>query len=180
MAKMVKCPYCEEKFDRETIKCTKVKNRYYHVDCLAKHTKKQQAEKVERANKKANGDTSEQHRRNLIGYVMELRDVDRLNGMVFKQIKDLHEQGFSYIGMQSTLKYFHEIKGNPIIGTGIGIVPFVYDEARDWYIKKSKASKHFEELVKNGMKEITTEKKVRVRTQKLETRIKNKIDISSL
>ena len=41
------------------------------------------------------------------------------------------EKEYSYSGMRKTLKYFFEVRGNSIekANGGIGIIPYVYDEA---------------------------------------------------
>lgn len=42
---------------------------------------------------------------------------------------------FSYSGILSTLKYWYEIKGNSIAkaNEGLGIVPYVYSDAKKYY-----------------------------------------------
>ena len=177
---MVKCPHCDEQFDRESVAFEKVGRRYYHEDCFVEYQKAKAIEDKAKEKKKEVGNELEGQRRALIAYVMELQNTNRPNGLVFKQIKDLYEQGFSYIGMKSTLYYFHEIMGNPVLGTGIGIVPFVYEDAIQWYTKKSVAGRHFDDLVKGGLENATTKRVVRTSTKKLEARVRNKIDISEL
>lgn len=42
-----------------------------------------------------------------------------------------------------TLQYFHEIKGNEVIdGTGIGIVEYVYEDAKAYFINLSEVFSH--------------------------------------
>ena len=58
---------------------------------------------------------------------------------MLKQIKDFKEQfNYTYKGMKTTLHYFYEIQEGNDVGDsmGIGIVPFVYDEAKKFYIDK--------------------------------------------
>ena len=41
---------------------------------------------------------------------------------------------FSYSGMLKALKYWYEVKKHPLDKTkGIGIIPYIYKEARDYY-----------------------------------------------
>ena len=75
----------------------------------------------------------------LIAYICELYQIDAPTGWMLKQIKDFKEQfNYTYRGMKSTLHYFYEIQeGNDVTDSmGIGIVPFVYDEAKKFYIDK--------------------------------------------
>jgi hypothetical protein len=47
--------------------------------------------------------------------------------------------------MELALRYFHETLGNrPQDGSGIGIIPFVYEEAKNYYIKQMKISESIE------------------------------------
>ena len=58
---------------------------------------------------------------------------------MLKQIKDFKEQfNYTYRGIKSTLHYFYEISEGNDVGNsmGIGIVPFVYEEAKKFYIDK--------------------------------------------
>lgn len=45
------------------------------------------------------------------------------------------EKNYSYSGMYKTLKYFFEVRRNPIekANGGIGIIPYVYSEAFDYW-----------------------------------------------
>lgn len=59
-----------------------------------------------------------------------------VNAKVRKQINTfLKDYGYSYSGILKALIYFFEIKGNSIekANGGIGIVPFVYKDAYNYY-----------------------------------------------
>lgn len=163
MAKEVKCPLCGEMQDKE--QAIKYKNRYYHPQCLEKKKQKE---------------NDEPDRQELIGYVMRLHKMSNINGFVLRQIKNFRDEGYTYKGMILTLRYFHEVKGNPITGDGIGIIPYVYEEAKKWHIKKIEAQKHFDDLTEQGLKDLTTKRTVKVQSKSLEMRTRPKIDINSL
>ena len=57
------------------------------------------------------------------------------------------EHGMSYNGIYLTLKYFIEEKGGNI-DNGIGIVPYIYEEARDYFAKRSEIIAQISELDK--------------------------------
>lgn len=126
MAKiMVKCPICGESFDRNSpdVKWVKVSNtRYAHQEC---------------ADKKALEETQEEKdRKALYKYLGELfggnYDYIKTKKMVEKYIK---EYQFTYSGILKTMRWFYELKGNNIEKAkgGIGIVPYVYSDAMQYY-----------------------------------------------
>lgn len=158
MAKLVKCPYCENKLDKD--ESVEYKKRYYHPECL----ETQQMEG--------------QHYKELINYICELHGLDRPTGMMLKQIKEQKEDlGYKYKGMELALRYFYETLGNLVQeGTGIGIIPFVYEEAKKHYVTKLK--------VEQSVDNVKLTKKKRVVVQSPNSTYKKRkikhIDIGSL
>ena len=62
--------------------------------------------------------------------------TDFINPRIRKQIKDYVEQyKYTYTGITKTLMYFFEVKKNPIekANGGIGIVPYVYQNAYNYF-----------------------------------------------
>lgn len=62
---------------------------------------------------------------------------------MLKQIKEFQDDyGYTLKGMELTLRYFHEIQGNGVDARGIGIIPYVYEDAKRHYnyIQKVKNS----------------------------------------
>ncbi|WP_425203759.1 hypothetical protein [Priestia megaterium] len=159
MARKVKCPYCEEMVDKE--EAISHQKRYYHDACLKEKEK------------------STQHRRELIEYICDLYKVDAPTGMMLKQIKEF-ENDFKYKlkGIELALRYFYDtLENNPREGEGIGIVPYVYEEAKRHYLKRQSIQKSVNKLTENPVKE----KRVRVKSPKLEIQRRNlKIDMNSL
>ena len=71
-------------------------------------------------------------------YINNLFNSKKLNPKINKQIKDYIENyGYSYSGIHKALIYYYEIKGNKFdllkTGGGIGIVPFCYQQAYNYY-----------------------------------------------
>lgn len=115
-----KCKYCEESIPKgEGIKHG---GRYYHPDCLEEYRKQVD------------------DRASLIEYVCNLLDLEKPTGLILMQIKRFHEEfGYTYKGMELTLKYFYEILDNEVReGDGIGIIPYVYEDATQQYIRQRK------------------------------------------
>lgn len=122
-AHYVTCVYCGERFNRDKEPTTQISaRRYAHKECAEKHeASKSQEEKDLEALEK---------------YIMRLFDEPYVNARVRKQLKEYKEQyHFTYSGILKTLIYFYEIKGNSIekANGGIGIIPFVYNDALKYY-----------------------------------------------
>lgn len=125
-ARSVNCAGCEIKIDRETDAFIAISKKNYHEKCYNSFQ------------------TKKQHRIELLEYICALYSIPVANGFILKQIKEFEEQYFYTLkGIQMTLQYFHQVQGNPVNPTntkykttkGIGIVPHVYDEARDYFIR---------------------------------------------
>lgn len=124
-AHRVKCPYCEHTFDANKEEYVKVQNgrRYAHKSCYDNAIAlqdKEQTDKIELEN-----------------YIKQLFHYDKLPKRVNDQIKKYtsKEYNYSYSGILKTLKYFFEIKGHTTekVNGGIGIIPFVYEDAKCYY-----------------------------------------------
>ena len=126
MAKhLVKCFYCGETFDTNSTPFIMVNSRRYaHKSC--------QEEKL------ASESKQEKDKRLLEEYIKQLFGYSSLPPRVVKQIQtyahDL-EHNYTYSGMLKTLRYFFEVRGNSIekANGGIGIIPYVYDEAFSYW-----------------------------------------------
>lgn len=123
MAHYAICKYCNEKFDRDKEEFVSAgARRYAHKACAEAHNNAIPQE--------------EKDYNELEKYIKKLFQTDNLNINIRKQIKEYKEQyGYSYTGMQKTLYWWYEIKKNPIITSyeGIAIVPYVYQEALQYY-----------------------------------------------
>ena len=119
MAHMVKCSVCGGQFDRDKVQAVKSGARRY-----AHHTCMPSGELVPLPQTDA-------ELTKLIEYAQQLL------GKVKKQIKDFKDEyGYSYSGMLKSLVYFYEVKGNSKdkANGGIGIVPFIYNDAYNYYL----------------------------------------------
>ena len=126
MAHYVICSVCKQRFDRDKVQAVKTgARRYAHYRC------KQDGELVPLPKQEIDEDLIE-----LENYIKKLLKEDFINAKVRKQIKDFQQQyGYSYSGMLKSLIYFYEVKGNSTekANGGIGIVPFVYKDAYNYY-----------------------------------------------
>lgn len=122
-AHIVICKYCNQKFNRDKEPFVEVgARRYAHKEC---------AEKVS-----ATVPQEEKDYINLEEYIKKLFKTDKINIKIKKQIKDFkQEYNYTYTGILKTLYWWYEIKGHTteLAKDGIGIVPYVYDEAEKYY-----------------------------------------------
>lgn len=120
--KIVKCPYCEKQFDANAEPFIKVGRRYAHIDCAKKFEENKTKE--------------EKDKEALEKYILNLLKEEKINARVKKQIKTyIEENNYTYSGILKALIYFYEVKGNPIdkANGGIGIVPYIYNDAYNYY-----------------------------------------------
>ena len=72
----------------------------------------------------------------LYDYIMKLFNISFVDPKIQKQIKKyIEENNYTYSGIKKALVYFFEIKGNSVekANGGIGIVPYVYTQAYNYY-----------------------------------------------
>ena len=123
MAHMVKCPLCGKSFDRDKVPYVQVSaRRYAHKECSMSEDERTKQEEL---------DKQELH-----AYIMKLFRMDYVDARIQKQIKKyVEENNYTYSGIKKALVYFFEVKGNSIekANGGIGIVPYVYQQAYRYY-----------------------------------------------
>lgn len=120
-AHKVKCFYCGQTFDANKEPFVKPKaNRYAHKAC--------------HDNAEKNKTQEERDREALIEYIKYLFGANP-NPRVWKQMKDYHELGYSYSGMQKALYWHFELRHESIekANGGIGIIPYVYEDAKRYF-----------------------------------------------
>ena len=117
------CKYCGVRFDKDIEPFVAINaRRYAHKSC---------AEKVD-----ASISQDEKDYNNLESYIKKLFKIDTVNVKTKKQIRDFREEyGYSYSGILKTLYWWYEIQGHTteLAKDGIGIVPYVYDDAERYY-----------------------------------------------
>ena len=122
--KMCICKICGKQFDRNAEQAVIAgPRRYAHQKCLPTGELVPMENPIDPELDKLNN------------YIINLLGKDYNAARVKKQIKDFKEQGMSYSGILKSLIYFYEVKGNSKekANGGIGIVPFVYKDAYNYY-----------------------------------------------
>ena len=119
---LVNCLYCKElinKNDKDVVK--------FRVSCYAHRACKDKDD--------ARPKTAEEK---LYLYIRDLFNVDAVPLRVKKQITQyINEYNYTYSGILGTLIYCYEVKKNPLekANGGIGIVPYLYQEAKNYYTR---------------------------------------------
>lgn len=106
---------------------------------------------------------------------MKLFNMDYVDARIRKQIKQyVDEYNFSYSGIRKTLIYFFEIKGNSLekANGGIGIVPYVYQNAHNYYLalwqaQQKNENKIVEEYIPNIKEVVIPRPQRQVKKRKL-------------
>lgn len=129
MARPVKCPVCEEYFDRDEEEFVTYSKRHYHKSCF--DTYKKDADQY----------------KDLIEYICTLRNETKPTTFVTKQIQRFRSDEFGYTvqGIKLALYYYTEILGKRLIQdkkVGIGIVEYIYDEAQQYFLDLQDVVKH--------------------------------------
>jgi hypothetical protein len=134
MAK-VKCLICGETFDKDKEQFFKVSNRYVHNKCLQ--------------------ETEHGHLLQLEHYIKTIMGIDKISVLIKKQISKYYEKGWSYKSIALTLKYFYEVKHNAWEKGhgGLGIVPWVFDEAKNYWIVQEQKKRGFMKSLEQQSKE---------------------------
>lgn len=127
MAHVVICSVCGCKFDRDKLQAVKSgARRYAHYDCLPTGELVPLPEKP-----KEDPDLTK-----LKDYINEKYGKAANWQLIMHQIKVFTtENGYSLSGILKSLVYFYDIKHNSVEQSngGIGIVPFCYQTAYDYY-----------------------------------------------
>lgn len=114
------CQYCKKPMNRKDDDCAPLGNgKYAHKKCIEIEDSREltEQEKLER-------------------YIMKLFNIDYVNQRIKRQINDYIKQyNYSYSGIRKSLVYWYEVKGNSIdkANGGIGIVPYIYQDAYRYY-----------------------------------------------
>lgn len=162
---MSKNPHCKkcniEILDKDS--AIKRSNYYYHVEC---------ANKVD----KEKDDFKE-----LYNYICELYDIKQLTGMMHKQIKTYRDDyDYTNKGMYLSLVYFYDMLENTLKdNVGLGIIPFVYEEAKQHFISQQKVIKSLKKL----KEPLVTEKIITIKkanSNKNTSMILNLVDMNDL
>lgn len=130
MAKrLLKCYFCGEQFDANSVPFVQVNPRRYAHKTCAEKADPQALEEMESSKK-------------LFDYIKKLFNSDTVSVAIVRQI-DAYKKDYKFTssGILQALTYYYEVKHGSIERSGgrIGIVPYVYDEAAKYYFSIKEA-----------------------------------------
>lgn len=133
---LVTCGGCGLKFDRVAEKAEFIKSRWYHQGCA--QIKKDKME--------------------LDAYICKLFDLKApgpTNNILIKKYKE--QKGYNYKGIKNALQYFYEVRKHSTDKSEerVGIVPFVYSEAEEYFNNLKRMEKKNKNVLEKEKEEIT-------------------------
>lgn len=132
MAHPIKCSICGETFDRDKIQAVRTgPRRYAHATCDPNNT-----DLVPLVVKETKTTKEQEDMKALKAYINEIYGKSANWVLITKQIKEFQkEYQYTTSGILKTLTWFYGVKGNSTEKSngGIGIVPFAYQDAFNYY-----------------------------------------------
>lgn len=135
--KKYKCPICNSMNTEEQSILYKKRRYCDNEKCLSEQ------KSIDEQKDSKNNDWVE-----LYEYIVELYGHPP-TGMMYKQLGEYRGSPYNYTnkGMFLTLKYFYQTLGNHVIdGTGLGIIPYVYENAKREYIENMEIDSYNQEF----------------------------------
>lgn len=122
----ITCSHCKTKFKRKDEIWTdkKSKTKFCSSNCLDNYYK------------------GLEFRDKIDLWLKDYYKVDKLSPYIYKQLNDFILKGMTYQGIEYSLNWWVNIKGNHLEPNTIGIVPLIYDEAKNHYINNLKLASY--------------------------------------
>lgn len=143
MGKKLKCLYCGKEIDTSIDEYKKVTStRYAHLSCAEEELKKPKPKPKEKP--KTQKEIIKEINDFLANHFGDAADYGKTNRLLKVYLKE----GMTASGILKTLEYYYDVKKHSVAESGgsIGIVPYVYKEAKDYYQKTWEANKNNEGL----------------------------------
>jgi hypothetical protein len=141
MGKAYVCPFCQNKVDGD--EAILHKGRRYHPSCYQEVLIKEE----------------------LYEYICKLFTLKAPGPKNFALLKKYREEnGYTYAGVLNALRYFYEVKRGAIkkADARIGIVPYVYDEAQEYYRRQERKQEVVAKEISEAIESTKTTVKVEV------------------
>ena len=129
MGRKLKCLYCGKEIDTSIDEYQKVNStRYAHLSCVEKELKKPKPKPKEKP--KTQKEIIKEINDFLANHFGDAADYGKTNRLLKAYLKE----GMTASGILKTLEYYYDIKKHSIAESGgsIGIVPYVYKDAKDF------------------------------------------------
>lgn len=146
MSQQVVCLYCKEKLEKDSEECVKVNaRRYAHKSCYENRDPEVIAKEI------------------LLKKTKEWFGNSYNPQKINAQLKKYLNEGKTIANIVKALEYFYEVKGNNPVESngGIGIIPYVYEESMDYWVKGKEKEDKFAKIIF----EPPEEKKIQLKRQ---------------
>ena len=137
MGRLVKCQYCQQMVDKDV--SVRFEDKNFHEKCCQDYKDRKKIYKY-------------------VAHLFGFKSENRPGPVIISQLKNFMEKYpyYTYEGILNALTYFYDVKkgSKKKASEGIGIVPYVYDEAQEYYQKLNyKQEKVAETIIKQLDKE---------------------------
>lgn len=146
MSRKATCCYCKQVIEESKVT---FQQKSFHPQCLeAYKTELKQSAKAKdqrQAAKYSQTASFDPSYSELISYICQLLDLAKPTPLILKQVSDFHlQRGYSYQDIRLALRYFYEFSDGrfDIPSDSIGIVPYVFDEAMDFWALSQDANQY--------------------------------------
>lgn len=137
------CPFCKKKIDRTKDLYRRLPGGWFgHEECCVLEDQRKKTPEEE-----------------LCLYIMKLYDIPFVTPYMKRQIEKYRvEYQYTYTGMLRSLRYWYDVKKIPFDKSkGVGIIPYIYQEAYDYYYAIWQANQQAKEAEKTIYKPIVEE-----------------------
>lgn len=179
-----KCIFCKQIIPKEEEEfCTPYKGRLAHNDCFNSAMKLIKQDKDEQLDKKSKeiktkktvkrpkaelkdglSDEEYKDKQEYYNYLKQILNTDKLTAKIYAlSDRYLTQYGWSWAGMKNALVYMNEIKEKELTGDVVGLLPFVYEEAEEFFEEIRRVEEYNKDIsVKNmyQIKRVTYKKRL--------------------
>lgn len=135
MGKLVKCHYCQKMVDKDIAERFEEKN--FHKECCEEYKDRKAIFKY-------------------VAHLFGFKNESKPGPVIISQLKNfmLKNPHYTYKGILNALKYFYEVRkgSKKKANEGIGIVPFVYDNAQEYFKNLSNKQEKIAKVVEQQLK----------------------------
>lgn len=156
MGRLVKCQFCEQLVDKDLT--VRYDNKNFHKDCQEEYKYKKEIYKY-------------------VAHLFGFKNENKPGPVIISQLKLFREKypHYTYKGILAALTYFYDIKkgSKKKANEGIGIVPYVYDDAQEYYQKLSYKQEKVAETISKQLEQEPVVIKVKKQMEKKEKPLYN-------
>ena len=154
MGRLVKCHFCQQLVDRDI--AIRYDEKNFHENCYNNYKAKKEIFAY-------------------VAKVFKFKSETRPGPKIIAQLNSFITRGYTYQGILNTLIYHFEVCKGSVekAKEGIGIVPFIYAEAQDYYKKFEYKKQKIADSIEKQLEQNPIELKLKVNSEKKEKQLYN-------